>query len=244
MSNSTEYDVHQDNQEDHAALRRPTRDDGPFESNVFPKTDLGRLLDGILTSFLIKQEPRLGWARKGACSETALLKHPCEVVASHQWGVGWLIMCLATSSLFRREIPPNFDISIAMQMALIHDLAESITSDITPVDGISVVEKHRLESKAMASILSRFPSESAEDLNETYSRYEDRKCIESKFVKDCDRLDLMITAFMLERQGFTGFSEFYGNSNKGFYTKLAKDLANQLIETRNQLADNDKLYPK
>lgn len=225
-------------------LQRPDRDDGPFEVNVFPDTELGQLLDGITMSFLIKQEPRRGWYRKKACSEIVLSKHPCEVVAAHQWGVGWLIMCLIPSRLFRQEAFPNFDASVALQMALIHDQAESITSDITPVDGISADEKHRRESKAMNLILARFPDEIAERLRKIYLRYEERKCSESKLVKDCDRLDFMITAFMLERQGFKGLREFYINSNKDFHTKFAQDLANLLIETRDRLAATDKLYPK
>lgn len=225
------------------ALKRPNRNDSPFEAKLFPDSKVGKILDGIILSFLIKQEPRLGWGRKRACDESELLKHPCEVVASHQWGVCWLITCLETLGAFHGEIS-HFDSAIALKMGLIHDLAESITGDITPVDGISAEEKHRMESEAMTTILSRFPEESAEILHQTYSRYEARKCIESKFVKDCDRLDFILTAFMLERQGFSGFSEFYVNTNKGFHTELARNLAETLIDTRNRLALAGTLHPK
>lgn len=37
-------------------------------------------------------------------------------------------------------------------MALIHDLAECIVGDITPVCGIPVEEKHRREEEAMVDI--------------------------------------------------------------------------------------------
>jgi putative hydrolase of HD superfamily len=40
---------------------------------------------------------------------------------------------------------PNLDMNRCGQMALVHDLAESIVGDITPWCGIDKEEKHRLE---------------------------------------------------------------------------------------------------
>lgn len=221
-------------------IKRPIRDDRPFEMDVFPDTIEGRLLKGLTRSYLIKQEPRMGWARKSACDEQVLLAHPCETVASHQWGVTWLIMTISKTADFREELP-NFDVASAYEMASEHDVAELVTGDITPVDGITNEEKHRLESKAMTSILGYYPQEVTEQLTKVYNRYEERQCVESKFVKDCDRLDFMITAFVLERQKFRGFEEFYPNSNKDFFTKIAQRLANELIATRARLIENNSL---
>jgi 5'-deoxynucleotidase YfbR-like HD superfamily hydrolase len=223
-----------------AAISRPVRDDKPFEMDIFPDTTEGRLLKGLTRSYLIKQEPRMGWARKSACDEKILLPHPCEVVASHQWGVIWLIMTISKTSEFQQEVP-EFNIASAYEMASEHDLAELVTGDITPVDGVTSEEKHILEAKAMESILGYYPKEVTQKLTEIYNRYENRQCIESKFVKDCDRLDFMITAFVLERQKFRGFDEFYPNSNKGFYTKIAQRLADELIATREKLIKSGSL---
>lgn len=226
-------------------LKRPKRNDEPFMEDIFPDTPLGQLLRGIHRSFLIKYEPRIGWARKGACEETKLLAHPCEVVASHQWGVMWLVLTISSTPEFQTELP-KFDRQKAYEMAAAHDLAELVTGDITPIDGISPEEKHLLESEAMKSILSFYPLETSQVLSRIYNRYEDRQCVESKFVKDCDRLDFMITAFVLERQGFSGFKEFYINSNREqFSTKIAKDLSELLLKTRDKLQESDgKLYIK
>ena len=216
-------------------MDRPIRDDTPLEADVFPDTTEGRLLKGLARSFLIKQEPRMGWARKRACDEEKLLLHPCEVVASHQWGVMWLCLAISKTADFLEELP-EFDHAKAYEMASIHDLAELVTGDITPVDGISSEKKHEMESEAMTSILGFYPGDVTKELTAVYDRYEKRQCIESKFIKDCDKLDFMITAFMLERQKFSGFDEFYDNSNKhGFHTKIAQRLADELIATRAQL---------
>jgi len=224
-------------------LERPMRDDSPFMEDIFPPTELGRLLRGIHRSYLIKYEPRLGWAHRRACNESALLKYPCESVASHQWGITWLILTISNSERFKKEIP-EFNKQVAYEMAASHDVPELVTGDITPADGISAEEKHRMESLAMQSIQSFYPDGVANVIDKTYKRYEERQCIESKFVKDCDRLDFMITAFVLERVGFSGFEEFYANSRRcSFSTKIAGEMAELLVETRNKLDGTDSLYP-
>lgn len=227
-----------------AGLSRPIRNDDPVTEQVFPNTLHGKLLNGLVTSFLIKQEPRMGWARKSACDEARLLEHPCETVAAHQLGVAWIVFATCPTEEFQSELP-GFDRASAYEMAMCHDMAESVVGDYTPVDDISPQEKHKLESEAMAMISGKFPSQSKRTIQRTYERYEARQCPESKFVKDCDRLDFMITAFMLERQGFTGFEEFYINSKKDeFFLQISRDLAELLTETRMSLAEKGLLYQR
>jgi putative hydrolase of HD superfamily len=222
-------------------MARPIRDDQPFEEDIWPDTTEGRLLKGLVRSYLIKQEPRMGWARKLACDEDTLLKHPCETVAAHQWGTMWICMVLSKTKEFQEEVP-EFDCASAYEMAAQHDLAELVIGDITPVDGIDPKVKHEKESEAMASILSYYPPDVGGELANVYKRYEDRDCVESKVVKDCDRLDFIITAFLLERQKFRGFDEFYPNSIKEpFSTKIARRVADELIATRARLVKNNSL---
>lgn len=224
-------------------LKRPLRNDAVlFEELTFPDEHLGDLLRGIIFVFLAKQEHRIGWARKSATDDTSIWPHPNESVAAHQWGVAMLVKILSLSPKFQEELP-NFDRIKALEMALMHDVAEVVTGDITPVDGISPETKHKLESEAMIQILSCFPSTVAKSLQKVYNHYEERNCIESKFVKDCDRLDFLIQAFILERQGFSGFSEFYDNvSRSGFSTTIVHDLVNNLKQARQELSAKGKLY--
>jgi len=214
---------------------RPKREDAEFFDDIFPETYIGRLLKGILVEFLLKQEHRLGWPRMLAHQGGDLLQHPNESVSAHSWGVAILIMTLAREPNFQEELP-NFDRLRALEMALTHDIPELITGDITPVDGVSVEEKHKAEKKAMDIILGCFPAVVGNSLEQVYTDYEDRQCNESRFVKDCDKLDFIIYAFLLERQGFTGLSELYSNTTStGFSTKIAYDLARTLVTTRNKL---------
>lgn len=242
--NNQQLSVHPNGKSIVVGMARPKRNDDQVYENVFPDTDLGKTLRGLVIEYLIKQEHRIGWARKSACDDRILNEHPNETVASHQWGVAKLIMVLSKEPRFRKEFP-NFDTTSAYEMALIHDVPELKTGDITPVDGISAAEKHKAESEAMKEILSTFPNYISEHLREVYERYENRTCAESKFVKDCDKLDFIINAFLLERQGFTGFPEFYSNSVEGgFHSRIALELASLLRETRDSLAERNELFRK
>lgn len=225
-----------------AVPNRPRRDDSKFFQDTFPDSELGKVLKGLVVEFLIKQEHRMGWARKSACDDSELLLHPNETVASHMWGVAKLIMVLSQTNKFQEEMP-HFQVLEAIKMALIHDVAELVTGDYTPVDSITIEEKHEKERKAMIDILGCFPKQINKSLSDTYAAYEKRDSIEAKFVKDCDKLDFIITAFILERQGFSGFEEFYDNTKSyGFKTKIAGEIADLLIMKRNELYEKNLLF--
>lgn len=222
----------------------PKRWDDPIFENVFPDTNIGRLLHGLSIQFLIKQEHRMGWPYRGACGEVStLLDHPNESVAAHMWGVAQILATVSKDDQFKLEMP-NFDLSVALQMAIIHDVPELVTTDITPEDPVSKDQKAEDERNALDKILSYHPKGVADSLHEIYKKYEERLSTESRFVKDCDRLDFMIYAFVLERQGFDCIEEFYTNTiNDGkIFTNIAQDMADQLCKTRNNLRDEGRLY--
>lgn len=213
-----------------------------FSEQDFPDNYLGHILCGIIKLYLLKSCQRSGWLRKGACSDPG--QYPNESVASHSWGIAILIELLSQQPQFKEELP-EFHREKALSMALIHDVPEVITGDITPVDGIHPDEKHKQEQEAMKEILHPFPKEIQVYMHQVYQTYEERTSLESKFVKDCDKLDFIIYAFLLEMQGFSGFEEFYPNSCKdGFFSKLCSDLAKTLIDIRRDLINKNNLYKK
>lgn len=222
----------------------PKRWDEAIFTNVFPDTNIGRLLHGISIQFLIKQEHRMGWPYRGACSEVdTLLDHPNETVAAHMWGVAQMIQIVSEDEQFKKELP-NFNLLAALRMALMHDVPELITTDITKEDPMTREEKNKAEAIAMGQILSRLPESIGETMHEMYRTYELKSNKEAEFVKDCDRLDFMIYAFVLERQGFNCITEFYTNTmnDAPMYTNIASELAEQLCKTRNELLERGCLY--
>ena len=85
-------------------------------------------------------------------------------------------------------------------MALVHDLAEAITTDLTPESGYSAIQKHQLELDAMSEIeriLQGNPfGREAKELWLEYSADETR---EANFVKDLDKLELLIQVSEYEK---------------------------------------------
>lgn len=95
-----------------------------------------------------------------------------------------------------------------MKMGLIHDLAESIVGDITPVDNVSVEDKHTMErvgvvvdvhpKNAFLKIVSGFPEPLANEFVSLWEEYEKQESIMSHYVFDFDKLDMLIQANQYE----------------------------------------------
>lgn len=92
----------------------------------------------------LKEIPRTGWLDRGipACAT--------ESVADHSFGVALLTWLLA---------PDDLDRARAVELALIHDLAESIVGDLTPYDRS---ELQQLDPAARVEMLNQRQIRSAE----------------------------------------------------------------------------------
>ena len=123
----------------------------------------------------LKGLSRAGWVRAG-------VKDP-ESVAAHSWGVGWLVLVLC---------PPHLDRERALSMAILHDLPEVRTGDITPHDGVPAEEKQLAESQAMRSLVASL--DAGDHLLELWWEYENGSSPEGRLVKACDKLDMALQA--------------------------------------------------
>ena len=130
------------------------------------KTLLAKLL-------LLKNVKRAGWVH-------VLVKEP-ESVAAHSWGVATLVMALC---------PENLDSTRAIEIALVHDLPEIITGDITPNDGVTRKEKQVLEQRAASELFEGLPAK----MIERWQEYDEGLTPESIFVHAVDKLDMALQA--------------------------------------------------
>lgn len=140
----------------------------------------------------LKSLPRTGWVRAGVPDP--------ETVAAHTWGVSALVLLLAT---------PEVDLGRALAMAVLHDLAELRTGDITPHDGVSPSEKHRREARAMADLLPDRP-----DLVSLWEEYEARQSPEARLVQACDKLDMALQARSAQARAGLDLSEFVATARR------------------------------
>lgn len=92
-----------------------------------------------------------------------------------------------------------------MKMGLIHDLAESIVGDITPVDDVSADDKHQMElvscvliylcfQGAFSTIVADFPQPLKDEFINLWMEYEEQKTLASNYVFDFDKLDMLVQA--------------------------------------------------
>ncbi|CAL6104893.1 Metal_dependent phosphohydrolase [Hexamita inflata] len=91
-----------------------------------------------------------------------------------------------------------------MKMGLLHDVQESIVGDITPFCGVSDEKKHDLEMKAAEIFAAQQP-----EMKELFDEYEANTTQEAKFVHDCDKLDMLIQAWIYEQQQGVKLDQFF-----------------------------------
>jgi putative hydrolase of HD superfamily len=133
------------------------------------------VIDALLEAVRLKSLPRAGWLRVGVSGP--------ESVAGHTWGVALGVL------LF---LPEDLDRERALTYAMVHDLAEVRTGDITPHDGVAPVDKAAAEHEAMVGLCATLPRGDA--LLNAWLDYEAQVDAESRFVRELDRLDMAIQA--------------------------------------------------
>jgi len=102
--------------------------------------------------------------------------------------------------------PPELGINRdrCVKIALIHDMAEALVGDITPIDNIAKHEKHQRELVSMRYIcdqlLKPISETVAKEFMELWEEYEEGISNEAIFVKDVDRFELVIQTIEYERK--------------------------------------------
>ena len=163
--------------------------------------------DGRLTAFLhlagqLKQTVRTGWVDCG-------VPH-AESVADHSWRMSLVAMLLCTDDnegtgeATNGSAGARTDRAKCMQMAIVHDLAESLCGDITPVEnsGVTKKEKQRREREAMehlCSALGGAGSARARLISGLWEEYEAGVTPEAQLVKDIDKFEMLLQADEYER---------------------------------------------
>lgn len=145
----------------------------------------------------LKEVPRTGWLDRGIpAAET-------ESVADHSFGVALLAWLLA---------PDDLDRARAVELALVHDLAEATVGDVTPYDSEMLqhldpdtrrnwlnqrhvrsaersAEKHAAEDAAIAELVAELGEEQGTRLRARWSELRERRTPEARFVKEMDVLE-------------------------------------------------------
>ncbi len=180
------------------------------------------MLSLALHAAQLKRTPRMGWLIRGA----PLGGQP-ENVAAHSYGVVFITMLLLDAA------GQPVDRDLALRMAIVHDLAESLVGDLprTVNRFIGKEIKHAAEQAALEEILSEYPYATA--LRTAWQTYEEGTTPEAHIVKDADRLDMMIQAYLYEQAGQKNLGDFWRNVTLDhFHTPSAHQMFRDLLDKR------------
>lgn len=135
----------------------------------------------------LKRLVRTGWRQRG-------VPEP-ESVAAHSYGVALLTLVLAER---RAAEGAPVDVLAAVRMALLHDLPESATGDLTPVQRLALLgpdpaeakqRQRAAERRALVALLDGAPDEVRARWEATWAAYRDGTGPEARLVHEADVLD-------------------------------------------------------
>ena len=107
--------------------------------------------------------------------------------AGHSWRLALLIL------LFTDDVKEDLDIKKMLELAVVHDIAETLTGDIDArlVDEgvVKKIDKHRDEQKALKELLKNLPVKIQKKIQNIWDEYEEAKTKEARFVKVLDKVE-------------------------------------------------------
>ena len=132
----------------------------------------------------------------------------------------------------------KLDLNRCMKMCLIHDMAESLVGDITPDDNVPKKVKSKREEDTMDFITKNLLGDvygggAGAELKAIWKEYEDSETLESRFVHDVDKMELLLQMFEYEKRsgGEIDLSEFL-SVRRNVKLKEVNEWADQLMADR------------
>jgi putative hydrolase of HD superfamily len=152
------------------------------------------LVEALLELQGLDRVPRMGFALRGVSEP--------ESVAEHSFHVATLVWALAVEE-------PEVDAHRALELALVHDMAEVRTGDLpmTATRYFGAEVKAKAERAALGELLAPLTERAARCADEI----EARRTPEARFVKACDKLQLMLKVTTYEHAGAGALGEFWRN---------------------------------
>jgi putative hydrolase of HD superfamily len=153
---------------------------------------------------VLKRLPRAGWLLSGV--------QPCESVADHTTGVALLTLALAgaiNAGWRAAGLERPIDAGRAVLLAVLHDLAESVVTDLPKrsTQLLGAENKRRAEAAALDNILAGLPA--GDDYTTLWVEYAASSSPEARLVHDADALEMVHQALQYERAGHRTLDEFW-----------------------------------
>ncbi|MBI4014332.1 MAG: HD domain-containing protein [Candidatus Aenigmarchaeota archaeon] len=168
----------------------------------------------LLNAGKLKRVKRAGWVLRNVPD--------AESVAEHSFRTA--LICMMLGGVNRER---------CIKIALIHDLAEALVGDITPVDGVTKEEKHSREADAFDEILK---SMDTNEIRALWNEYEENKTEEAELVHSSDKLELALQAYEYEKEygNKINLEEFWRGAEPGIKNGRIMELFQELKRMRRE----------
>ncbi len=158
------------------------RETPQIASDHIVSVDTDGLIDFMVEAGKLKRLPRTGWVECGVPDP--------ESVADHSFRVTLIAMILADER--------GLDTLKAVRMALLHDLAEAETGDLTPPQKeADPAGFKRAEEAAMSRMLAKLPHEYLT----AWREFSEGSTAEARLVRDADKLEMVMQAAEYRESG-------------------------------------------
>ena len=158
--------------------------------------DPDRLCDLLLQAGRLKTTPRTGWLQRGVPAAESVADH------SHGVAVAALMLCSVVDA--------ELDRAAVLTMAVVHDLAESVTGDLSL--GASRLLPPGAKALAEAAAMDELAAglDFGTEWRAAWDEFEAQRTPEARLVRDADRLDLLAQALAYElTTGTRALDEFW-----------------------------------
>ena len=119
-------------------------------------------------------------------SETS--KIPKESSAAHSWQLALMAFLIAD------ELNLDVNVEKALKIAVIHDIAESLTGDVDMIlikdKKVTKKEKYQLEIRAINKFSNFFPKSCK--IKDLWQEYQENKTKEARFIKALDKIEALV----------------------------------------------------
>jgi putative hydrolase of HD superfamily len=187
-------------------------------------TNAQDIIDLIRSASILKRVGRSGWSLAGV--DCARL----ESVAEHTYGTVVVSMFIS-QYLIKKKM--ELDLAKVTIMAMIHDLPESVTSDIPRISGVPEAAvlneaKQRVERSFMERIFSSYDIDSHSPLD-LWTEYTNMSTLEARVVRGSDVIDMLVQALSLEESGVSPgiLNQFFSSAHE-IIESLELDILNDI----------------
>lgn len=125
----------------------------------------------------------------------------------------------------------------ALNMALVHDIAESIVGDLTPQDNVLESVKYQAEAAAFEQIVRGVRQ--GDYFRDLWEDFEAVKSPEAKLVKRIDKLDMLIQAYLYEKKYEIRLDSFWKNMDDMFQGSESESIYTYISSNRFELKGNE-----